>query len=245
MALPFSFYPRQVLRTPRLSLRLQISGLKLEDLVSDASLMEAIFLASPSLHAQLTKYAEGLIGSEKEARKLFQSVTKYLIRMSSRCTPFGLFSGCSVVSWNEGATNVVRDDRSQDRHTRFDMHYLCALSQELAKWPGISEQLVYYPNSSIYEYGNEIRYVEYKYSNGRRRHTISAVPRTEYLQYILQESARGLVRSEIIAHLVNDEIGEEEAAAFVDELLEAQLLVSELEPAITGPEFFYYYYSFS
>src|SRR6185295_9312342 len=44
---------------------------------------------------------------------------------------------------------------------------------------------------------------------------------------------------DLTALLINDEITEEDAEGFIRELIQSQLLGSELEPALTGEEFSY------
>ncbi|MEX0315614.1 MAG: lantibiotic dehydratase family protein, partial [Allomuricauda sp.] len=117
------------------------------------------------------------------------------------------------------------------------MNYLVALSQNLAQNETIREQLLFFPNSSIYTAGNQVRYVEYKYVDGKRNHHIIAVDNTPYLQKVLCEAKKGAKLSQLAALLVNEEIGEEEALEYVEELASNQLLISELEPAVSGPEF--------
>ena len=79
-------------RTPLLSLKVLEEVLAQNDLdkflktcFADKNIREALFLASP----HLCKLSEGHDYDEKLGRSLL----KYLIRMSSRCTPFGLFAG--------------------------------------------------------------------------------------------------------------------------------------------------------
>jgi len=235
--IPYKFHPGLVMRSPRFPLQTSIANLSLQQLSTDAMFMEALFLASPVLHAELLKFVQGKGGSEKEEKKLLRSVAKYYLRMSSRCTPFGLFSGCSVAEWTEGDTQLVLDDKPAECHTRFDMHYLCALAQHLAKLPFIKDRLLYYPNTGYYKIGDEIRYVEYKYVNARRTHIISSVSASEYVIQLLQAAAKGIRLQDMVQLLVVDDIEEEEATDFINEIIDAQLLVNELEPAITGDEF--------
>lgn len=233
----YSFHNKLVLRTPRLPLVRNTDDSLLNTLLHDNSFLEAIYLASPVLHDECIKWRNGQITAARDVHKLTRSVLKYYTRMSSRCTPFGLFSGHTLVEWNEGDTNVVIDENKFDRHTRFDMHYLCSLAQQLALVPAIKEKLLYFPNSSIYTVGDEIRYIEYKYVNAKRVHQISSVTASDYLQNILNAAAKGVTIDEMSNELVSDEITSDEAIEFIDELINSQLLVSELEPAITGPEF--------
>lgn len=152
----------------------------------------------------------------------------------SRCTPYGLFATCSVVEWGE-VNNVFFNEKT--RQTRFDMHFSCALAQELVKNPVIKEHLTYYPNTSIYQIGDELRYIEYQYVDGKRMHQISAVTDSEYLQKILQLSKSGATYTDLIHAIIDDEISTEEAQPFIDQLIASQILVHNLEPSITGDNF--------
>ncbi len=238
MDMPYSFDRRLVLRTPRWPFAADISETHIHALLQDAAFLEAIYLASPVLYSECMKWRSGADVGKKDKEKLVVTLCKYYTRMNSRCTPFGLFSGCSVGRWEEGRTKVVLDS-TISRHTRLDMHYLCALSQQLAAKPGIREYLRYLPNNSIYEIGDEMRYVEYQYVNGKRLHQISSVSSSDYLKRILAAAADGVTLGQITAMLLTEDVLQEEADAFADEIIGAQLLVNELEPAITGKEFLF------
>lgn len=237
MNIPYAFHPGVVVRTPRLPLVTSLEGFDLKKLGADAAFMEALYLASPVLQEELLKYCQGKITGHKEIRKLTLSVAKYYLRMSSRCTPFGLFSGCAVAQWDEGPTNILLNESTMERHTRFDMHYLCALAQHLSGLPFVKNRLLYYPNSSAYTIGDEMRYVEYKYAGGKRNHLISSVMSSGYLQTILDAAEKGISFDAMAGLLTGDDISREEAEAFINEMIDAQVLVNELEPAITGDEF--------
>ena len=198
---------------------------------------EAIFLASPDLHAQLKARLAGELTDRKKVRRLHYSLMRYILRMCARPTPFGLFAGFNVGQWDLETRIEPPLQENYARHTRLDMNYLCALAQDLAKNKTIKERIKYYPNSSIYPVGDQLRYVEYRYQNTRRTHHIVAVDHSEYLQRVLDKASRGALLKDLAELLVDEEITLEEAQEFIDELIGSQLLVNELEPAITGPEF--------
>jgi hypothetical protein len=239
MKIPYHFHPSLVLRTPQFPICHNLDEAAIRNLTDNRLFMEAIYLASPVLYDECMKWKNKVLTDVKAVQKLSRSLLKYFSRMSSRCTPFGLFSGCTVVPWGEAKTNITRKDGAIKRHTRFDMHYLCALSQQLATLPGIKEHVRYFPNNSVYTVGDERRYIEYKYLESARMHQISSVSDTEYLTLVLNASEKGITMDEAAGLLVSDDISQDEAEAFIDELLQAQLLTSELEPAITGEEFIY------
>jgi lantibiotic biosynthesis protein len=107
----------------------------------------------------------------------------------------------------------------------------------LAEIPVVKMSLKYYPNSSVYQVGEDIRYVEYKYVDGQRKHQISAITWSDYIQMVLDLCKGGAKILDIVPHLIDDDISFDDASNFVEELISTQLLVNELEPAITGNEF--------
>jgi hypothetical protein len=207
-------------------------------ILKDQTIQEAIYLGSPVLHEEILKYQDSKITDPKEIESLKYSVLRYLTRMSTRCTPFGLFAGFGVGSIEENTDINLNESNRNDRHTRLDMNYLCALSQDIAKIPVIKQAIRFYPNTSIYVYGEHLRFVEYKYVNKNRVHNIISVDDSEYLQEILEKAKMGARIVELAELLVDDEITIEFANSFIEELIDCQLLVNELEPAVTGEEFF-------
>jgi hypothetical protein len=242
---PYLNFPSFVLRSPLFPfdfIKELVSGKNITEeqileVCQKPEVDEAIFLASPDLHAQLHERLKGSLPDKKKVKRLHYALMRYILRMSTRPTPFGLFAGFNVGQWDK-ETNIELPPREKyTRHTRLDMNYLCALAQDLAKHPDIKEKIKYYPNSSIYQVGDQLRYVEYRYKNARRTHHIVAVDHSDYLQCVLDAAAKGAPLKDLAQLLVNDEISFEEAKEFIDELIASQLLVNELEPAITGPEF--------
>jgi len=210
---------------------------QVREICLDPMVQEAIFLASPDLYQQMQEWLKGELRDKKKAERLIHSMMRYIIRMSSRPTPFGLFAGFNLGKWAEETRVELPSRQEYGRHTRLDMNYLCALALDLAKHPVIKKSIRFYPNSSIYRVGNQLRYVEYRYLKARRTHHIVAVDHSEYLQRVLEAAARGAYLEDLVALLVDEEITEAEAREFIEELIESQLLVNDLEPAITGPEF--------
>jgi hypothetical protein len=243
--IPYECFSNFVLRAPLYSFdffqkitSLQSDSSKyLKSLFDEAMIKEAIFLASPPLYEELLKWINHEIKDGKKEEKLKYSFLKYLSRMSSRCTPFGLFAGCSVGEFGNKTKLELENSENHSRHTRLDMNFLIALSQDLAQNPNIKKQLHFFPNNSIYNVGNKLRYVEYEYINSKRFHRIVAVERTPYITKILQAARTGLSFKNLAELLVDDEITIQEAKTFIDELIDNQLLISELEPSVSGPEF--------
>ena len=116
--------------------------------------------------------------------------------MSTRCIPFGLFAGCSIGRIDGDKTSIVLKDL--ERHTRFDMHFLCRLSQEISNLSGIKEKLRYFPNTTLYRIGKKYRFLEYGYNESEVVHQISSVDCTAYLRNIIKMARMGVKIDKIV-----------------------------------------------
>lgn len=217
-----SFHPRLILRTPHEAFSPEINETVIREYIqNDPVFREALYLASPCLFAAF---------KSDLPEKLLFPLTRYIIRNRYRATPFGLFSGVSTVQWGRDTRLSLQGE--WDRYTRFDMDYLCTFARKLERDPLIREHLIYYPNSSLYLLGEEIRYVE-------RAGTpvLNSVKNNPYVAVLLEKAASGADFSSLLETLRVQGASREEARAFLHELAEMQLIVSELEPRVTGDDF--------
>ena len=175
-------------------------------------------------------------GMDNGAERAQFSAYRYFERACTRSTPFGLFAGCSMGVVGEQTQVQLCEQAKYRRVTRLDMNYICALTQQIERNGEIREQLRYCLNSSAYRVWDNHRYVECRYHKARRSHQITQLENSDYLQRILTKAGNGTVFAELAALLVDEEINIEEATAFIHELVDAQILVSELDPAVTNTE---------
>lgn len=240
---PYKNFSKYVLRTPLFPVDFFKSITKnttileedLKAICKDKRIKEAIFLASPDLSSEINKWINNQLNEEK-SKKIRYSVLKYLSRMSSRCTPFGLFAGTAVGEFNNTTNIELEQNTKNNRHTRLDMNYLVALSQHISRTETIRDQLKFYPNTSLYKVGHQFRYIEYSYSNTKRVHHIVGVNYNIYLEKIVNTAKNGMTINELAKCIIDDEITLDDATAFVIELTENQILISELEPSVSGSE---------
>jgi hypothetical protein len=222
---PYSHIGKFVLRTPSFSIQNDFDNLLKSD-----SFWEAIYLASPALYKECRRKNFELDEGEKK------SVYKYYVRSTTRCTPFGLFAGCSVGEISNKTEIKTVDLHYFNRKTRLDMYFLSALVDKIEHIQIIRHQLKYKLNTSLYKINDNIRYIEYSYEGVKRIHKIVCIERNPYLDKVLQILEKELSFNEIVAALVDDEIDIRIAEEFVDELIEYQALMSELEIHVTGKD---------
>lgn len=219
----YSNFDRFLFRTPLLPCSFKVS---MVEQVERDYFKEALFLASPELVAEKEK--------NRNDRTMQQTLYKYFSRSFSRCTPFGLFAGCSVGKFGNRTDIALKLLSDYTRFTRLDMNYICALIQHIERDSKIKSKLTYFPNDSIYELGGKIRYVEYYYKGVKRIHTIISVEDDEYIRIILDRSQSGATILELASMIVDKDITMDDAIEFVEELISSQILKSELETLVTG-----------
>lgn len=208
----------------------------LQALLARPAIREAVFLASPDLEAKLPVWYDD--PESEQGQKIEQALVRYVARMAGRATPFGLFGGCSTGTLGVRSRFILPSQAAYERHTRLDMDYVFALTQALAGDPALKPALTYRPNSSLYRAGGRLRYAEARLQGRDRTYQLVAVGITDYLERTLARAADGAKPQALAAALVADdeEVSLDEALAFVEELIDSQLLVPELTPAVTGGE---------
>lgn len=190
---------------------------------------EAIFVASAPLHQELTKLIESqnTNSAPKKSDKVLEAFFKYLVRMSSRSTPFGLFSSCSVGKIDEKTSLIV--DAALRRKTQIDTSVLFNFYNELNSRNDIRENTKYYSNNTIYQIGNKYRYIDRQIKPEKTLFSISSVKKYPILEHLLSLSKNGLCFKDSISILEKLDYSAAEAKEFVNDLIDANLLVSELD----------------
>ena len=232
-ALPFTVFEDWVeMATPAHACQ---SHEKLRALVGQPFVKEALFIASPSLYQRACDWLGG--ARLEDADKVEAALWRYVTRMCCRPTPFGLFAGVSTGSIGETTRFLPSDPLTYQRHARLDSGYVYLLADVVAADPSIRPSIKFYANSSVYEYGKTLRYVEWDSNGGLRRYRLSEIHRTDYLQAVLERASGGSTLREL-SDLLRDLEGVDSNIAdeYLASLISARLLIAETEPPITGIE---------
>ena len=204
--------------------------------VTRPEVREALFVASPDLDRSIDVWRRK--PDSARGRRVERALVRYFSRMVGRATPFGLFAGCSVGRLDNETHFVIGDLDQYRRHTRLDMEYVAALADSIARDQALKYSLLYRPNSSIYPIAGRLHYVEAKLERRSRSHNLVAVDYSDYLAAILDQAKDGVHPLDLATALAESrpDISLADAGQFIEELIDNQLLVPELEPAVTGSE---------
>ncbi|MCE9573330.1 MAG: lantibiotic dehydratase family protein, partial [Deltaproteobacteria bacterium] len=233
-----------MLRTPLLSvdelLRWQAAGTIEEQraflaaLVERPEVREALFVASPSLSGAIAGWRAA--PETQAGQRVESSLCKYVARMAGRSTPFGLFSAVSPGKLGKSTQLELAPLGEYRRRTRLDNDYLFLLIDELLKSADVRAALTWKPNTSIYRIAGRLRYAAARLDGKERSYHLVSVEPTDYLDGTLERSIHGAKLAALAEALVGDDISLDDASTYINELVDAQLLVPELGVHVTGPE---------
>lgn len=190
---------------------------------------EAMYIASPELSEKLC--------NDKNSTKITNTIYKYISRSSTRCTPFGLFAGCFVAKTNFSGNGVINFyDKKYKRKTTLDMLLMCKIIDIIEKDDKIRNKLKFYTNETLYQISNNLRYIEIQKDDNKFTYNISEVEIDEELKSVIKFLDKGLTIKEILNLLLQTNKNVSDCELYIDELLDAQILVSELFPSVVGED---------
>ena len=222
---------------PRLERSREALRQVLRELVRRDAVREALALASPDLASRLGAWLEGGLEGTA-ARAMEQALLKYLSRMSSRSTPFGLFAGVSQGTWGAASQLSVGSWLTCRKAVRLDWGVLETLVDRLEREPQVRPRLGYRPNSSLHACGGWYRYLERRDHAGRgRTYHLEAVEATPHLDFVLEQAQAGIRLEDLTERLAGHAgVDPVEAWTFLEQTVEAQVLCGELHPPLTSPD---------
>jgi thiopeptide-type bacteriocin biosynthesis protein len=209
---------------------------RLRKIFARPEVREALFLASPDLEGRFDLWLRDPAG--EPGQKVERALVRYFGRMAGRATPFGLFAGCSVGTLGEESRLALAERARYRRHTRLDMDYLVLLTDAIGRDPGLQSGLAFGVNSSLYAARGRFRYLEVRRNGKGWTHHQVALEASDYLTATLARAREGAPLDVLAAALLekDPDAAPEDAAEYLADLVENQILVSELRPAVTGPE---------
>jgi lantibiotic biosynthesis protein len=222
--MPLTFANFVVVRTPLLPFSRIDSSIN--ECLSKPEFAEALFLATPELFVEVNKYFSGsLAGKDKERLEL--AIHKYFLRASYRCTPFGLFGGISIATSGKETTLTGCDQLMVQKRLVLDHQFMKSLANLLLTDNVFRNQVLFFPNNTLYRSGAQIRFVESRWTHELTSYHLSSIVQSEFVEMVLSKCQNGATLNELAACLQQDDITREDAHTFVEELINSGLLVSD------------------
>jgi lantibiotic biosynthesis protein len=199
-------------------------GERLMEIAGRPEVTAALSVASPDLVDAL-RGQDGDPGVES-------ALVRYVSRMASRPTPFGLFAACGVGEIGERTHLALPDLACWRRHTRLDGDYLDRVVRGRAA--ALRGRLTFRPNDSLYRIGGRWRYVQARLDGLARTHHLAEIGDSDHLTRALAACEAGARPADVAAAVAAGGVAQGAAKRYVDELVEAQVLLAELAVPITG-----------
>jgi len=198
------------------------------------AVIEALYLATPSLIERIDTWKNK--PDSKQGKKVEQALLKYMIRMGTRPTPFGLFAG--IHTGKIGSETKLRSDSlaSDGRKTRLDMFYLSAIKEHILRTDVRSDNLTYLPNPSHYIVAEQCRYIETYQSKKTRQYRLSAIETDEYFEFFLTSAKKGLSFNALVKIFIEHykDAEQENVEEYLQQLIDESILVANIPLPLTG-----------
>ena len=217
------------------SLHHQSAASVLADFYRADLVAQALYVASPSLYREWETWSSQSPESVAGLRRNVEiALFKYAVRMSSRPTPFGLFSGLGIAR-PAPDTSIIRSGATTRAVTRIDGNGLVQCYDRIMAEPGSRERLRYRINNSLYRFGSEWRFSEFSGTGQQRSVQLSAIEANDLLESLTAhaDQYRSFGALSALIEQVADTTPDQ-ARQYLHALIDAQFLLSELEPTVTG-----------
>lgn len=172
---------------------------RLTALAARPEVAEALAVASPDLAERLRTHP-----GDAAARR---ALLRYVTRMATRPTPFGLFAAHGTGSIADRTRIALPDPARWRRHTRLDGELLDRVARSRAD--ALRRRMVFRPNPTLHRVGGRLRFVQTRIDGEERTHHLAELRDSPQVHCALAGGAESLI--------------------------EAQALVGDLALAVTGP----------
>jgi thiopeptide-type bacteriocin biosynthesis protein len=205
---------------------------RLADLLNDELVRAAIGHASPDLGVGIQRWRRS--PDSRAGRSAERSLVRYVTRMASRPTPFGLTSGY-LLGEVEGEPALEIGARDQlDIVSRIDPSLLEATVRAVAAAAPVGAEFVVRPNPLLYRIGGRLRVAARGPRSNRPR--LIALPVTPAIDTILRSVGREGTVGAAVAALVDGGAPSDQAWAHVRRLLANDVLIPARLMTVTGAD---------
>lgn len=191
---------------------------------------EALFLASPDLYYSLEKIIYWQY--QGDTKPIYRSLYRYLVRMSSRPTPFGTMAGVCTGEISPEPTKIsFPPDAGMVTKTQLSFTALAGLSRAIASKPELLPYLNFSSNTSLYRFQNMYRYIKRGGKNSDC-FTQLEIDSNKYLDLVLTQSKTPAQFSDLLNSLIEAGLDQRGAARLIETLVEQQILCSEIDAGL-------------
>lgn len=201
----------------------------------DPFIQECIAVSSLSLHNMIHT-----MRNSKQREQVDKSMFKYLNRMSTRATPFGLFSGVASGVFSSLTKLKLNEASTHKKRARPDMEWLLKVVSEVEKEVNVVRKLHVKFNDMAYRAGERLKIPYLTYYGQKNRDGDYSLENTTIRYSELVAFTKGAAKKEILFTDLMKEIKfnypgatAEQIEGFLLQLFQNELLLSTLRPPLS------------
>ncbi|KIO68335.1 hypothetical protein B4064_0974 [Caldibacillus thermoamylovorans] len=201
------------------------------EICNDPFFRQSILAASKSLYNKMLDFCNG-----KKIKKydyFLKAIYKYLIRMSTRPTPFGLFAGIDFGEFTEETTSIKFGANKYKKFARPDLEWIMKIVKKLEQEQ--YGQLWFKINDSIFFKGERAYLLHSTIKDTDKKVNEISVRITSPFEMTYQLAGRLIpfqkLKNELMTRFSN--ATEEKIEHFLKQLIKNEFLISNLRPPLT------------
>ncbi|WP_322923287.1 lantibiotic dehydratase [Paenibacillus campi] len=201
---------------------------------------EAIAVSSPSLYKHFMKNKL----DHKQKKKLENSIFKYVNRISTRPTPFGLFAGVTIGEFGDQTQLEIATAAQHHKRARADMQWLLKLIKKMMSDEQIVEQLQLITNEANYKIGDRLKipFINNYGDMDQKEFNSISVNYNELVGFTLTQASKPIPMLEL-TQLIQQQYQDVELHTiknFVHGLIRNEFLMSTIRPTFMDEDPFQY-----
>ncbi|HYP42067.1 MAG TPA: lantibiotic dehydratase [Chloroflexia bacterium] len=199
----------------------------------DPHVLRALAVGSQALVNAVERSGRSKL-TPRDAARLEAKLLRYLIRMSTRPTPFGLFAGVALGQWGDSTKLSIEATAARTR-TRIDMAWLLAFVFDLEAKPEVRQHLRFVANSAAVIQGDRVVLATTAPSGASAPTTEVSLRATGVVRRALALARQPIAYEELAARLIEmtPSATQEKADKLLTELWQHTLLLTDLRPPLT------------
>ena len=214
---------------------------EIKNTLNDKKVSEAITVASLSL-----KNSKRYLTSNdtKKKEQVISTSSRYLNRMTTRTTPYGLFAGVTLGEFSNKTTIKLNKSKSFKKIARPDMEWLYGVINELEKNQDVLNELLIKTNPLIVKKGSrlEIPYISnFGQVNDILTDNVTATIRKSIqVEKVIKLSKNFIKYKDLIQIMLdkNPGVTKEVLEKFINQLIKNEYIMTELRPQLSNVDIF-------
>lgn len=201
-------------------------------------LKEPLAIASLDSYHAINRLAS--LDSSKTSEQISSTLLKYYIRLSTRPTPYGTFSGLAVGNFAEYSNMCVSEISHHTKRARVDMEWLYGVIREIESKHEIRALLKFKFNDFVFENGDRLEKLNKTFLelNSEENESSTTIRNTRQVKVVRKLSQDFISFSELSQYLSekNPRVSRDRIKAFLDQLVDNEFLISELRPPLVNTD---------